>query len=417
MTRSSRTCARCLALHARMAFAALALSGSLAACAARPVGPPAAAAGYVILVSFDGFRHDYLDRGLTPVLDSLARTGLRADGLIPVMPTKTFPNHYAIATGMYAGQHRLVANVFRDDGLGTYSPADRSTVENGAWYGGDPIWVAASRQGLRTASMFWVGSEADVQGTRPDIWHPFNASIAPEARVDSVLGWLQLPPATRPRLLTLYFDFTDTAGSLSGPDSPEADSAIAHADRLMARLVRGTRRMPHADSIAVLVMSDHGMADVRGAVFLDEHGVSLDGVDALFHGPFALFYLDGDSARIQTLKAQLERVPRLTTFERSGLPEEWHWSDPRLGDLIAVADDRWLIGPASQALPAAAHGWPPDFIDMHGLFIASGAGVVQGVRIGAFENVHVHAYVARLLGIRRGEGSADAGPLSPADGF
>src|SRR5690606_2734544 len=142
------------------------------------------------------------------------------------------------------------------------SPADRRTVEDGAWYGGEPIWVAAQRQGLRTASMFWVGSEADVMGVRPDNWHRFDAALPSAARVDSVLTWLAAPPAERPRLLALYFDFTDTAGSLHGPDSPEADSAIAEADRLVRRLVRGTRALPHADSVALVVLSDHGMAAV-----------------------------------------------------------------------------------------------------------------------------------------------------------
>jgi predicted AlkP superfamily pyrophosphatase or phosphodiesterase len=362
-------------------------------------------------VSFDGFRFDYLDRGLTPVLDSLARAGVRADGLIPVMPTKTFPNHYAIATGMYSSQHRLVANVFRDEELGIYSPADRSTVENGAWYAGEPAWVVAQRQGLRTASMFWVGTEADVLGVRPDIWHRFDAAVTAAARVDSVLAWLRLPPEQRPRLLTLYFDFTDNAGSSSGPDSPEADSAIARADRLVGRLVRGTLALPHADSVAFLVMSDHGMAHVRDAVFLDELGVSLDGVEAMFQGPFVTFYLDGDSARMDTLRAALQRVPHTNTYERNELPAAWHWSDPRLGDLITVAEPGWLIARARHPLPAGAHGWPPTMHEMHGVFVASGAGVAAGGRIPAFENVHIHAFVAALLGMAPGSRAADAGPL------
>jgi predicted AlkP superfamily pyrophosphatase or phosphodiesterase len=384
------------------------------ACTAQDAAPPAA---YVILVSFDGFRFDYLDRGVTPVLDSLAREGVRADGLIPVMPTKTFPNHYSIATGMYSSEHRLVANVFRDPQLGIYSPADRTTVENGEWYAGEPDWVAAQRQGLRTASMFWIGTEADVRGVRPDIWHRFDADMAPEARVDSVLAWLRLPPESRPRLLTVYFDFTDNAGSASGPDSPATDSAIALADRLIGRLVRGTLALPHADSIAFLVMSDHGMANVRDAVVLDEHVVSLDGVEAMFHGPFATFYTNGDSARMQTLRADMARVPHTHTYERSELPAAWHWSDPRLGDLITVAEPGWLIAPAHAPIPAGAHGWPPTMREMQGVFVASGAGVSAGERIPAFENVHIHAFVAALLDIAPASGAADAGPLRPPVGY
>ena len=390
------------------------IAAVLASCAARQPDRPAPPASYVVLVSFDGFRHDYVDRGISPVMDSLARAGVRADGLIPVMPTKTFPNHYSIATGMYASEHRLVANVFRDAELGTYSPADRSTVEDGAWYGGEPIWVAAQRQGVRTASMFWVGSEADVQGVRPDTWKRFDAAVPPEARVDSVLAWLRRPAGSRPRLLTLYFDFTDNAGTWSGPRSAEMDSAIAYADRLVGRLVRGVDALPHGDSVAYLLMSDHGMADVRGGVFLDEHAISLEGVHAQYHGPFATLYTGGDSARMNALRADLERVPHVSVYDRSTLPPAWHWSDPRLGDLILVADDGWLIGPSRQELPAGAHGWPSDMRAMHALFVASGAGVSDGVRLPAFENVHIHAFVAKLLGIERGSGSRDAGPLARA---
>jgi predicted AlkP superfamily pyrophosphatase or phosphodiesterase len=260
--------------------------------------------------------------------------------------------------------------------------------------------------------MFWVGSEADVQGVRPDIWHPFDEAVAPAARVDSVLAWLSLPPAQRPRLLTTYFEFTDAAGSRSGPDSPAADSAIARADRMMARLVRGIRMLPHADSVTLLVVSDHGMANVRGAVFLIEHDVALDGVQALFQGPFATFYAEGDSARMRALRAQLARVPHTRTYERNDLPPEWHWSDPRLGDLILVAEPGWLIGWSRHSLIAGAHGWPPSMQDMQGIFIASGPGVRRGARMPAFENVHIHAFIAALLGIRRGGGSAGPGPLA-----
>jgi hypothetical protein len=247
---------------------------------------------------------------------------------------------------------------------------------------------------------------------QPEIWHRFDAAVEPEARVDSVLAWLGLPPAERPRLLTLYFDFTDNAGTWHGPDSPEADSAVARADRMMGRLVHGMRALPHGDSIALLVMSDHGMANVQGAVSLDEHDVSLDGVEALFQGPFVTFYAGGDSARIRSLRAQLERVPHTHTYERRYLPPEWHWSDPRVGDLVMVSDPGWLIMRTRAAFPAGAHGWPPTLRDMHGLFIASGAGVPSGEHIQPLPNVHIHAYVAALLGIAPGAGSADAGPLA-----
>ena len=61
---------------------------------------------YVVLVSFDGFRPDYLDRFPTPSFDRLAEAGARA-ALIPAFPSLTFPAHYSIATGLYPEHHGI----------------------------------------------------------------------------------------------------------------------------------------------------------------------------------------------------------------------------------------------------------------------------------------------------------------------
>jgi predicted AlkP superfamily pyrophosphatase or phosphodiesterase len=330
------------------------------------------------------------------------------------MPSKTFPNHYAIATGMYAGEHGIVANTFADSArAAVYSPADRSMVEDGSWYRGEPIWVSAQRQGLKTGTMFWVGSEADVQGVRPTYWHPFDDDMSDEARVDSVLAWLALPDRLRPRLLTLYFEFTDDAGSAYGPTSPEATAAAARADSMLGRLIRGANALPHGDRVDYVIVSDHGMMATQHAVFLSEH-IDTTGVARILHGPFAVFYLRGDSVRIRSLKAQLAHVPHATVYERSELPAAWHWSDPRLGDLVLVAEPPWLIWPTARAVPAhGAHGWAPESSDdMRGIFVAAGPHVRAAGRIPAFRNVHVHPFLAALLGITPAAGiSGDAAVL------
>ena len=76
---------------------------------------------YVILVSLDGFRWDYGKLYMTPNLDELARTGVKAEALIPSFPTKTFPNHYTIATGLYPDHHGIVNNSFYDPAIGPIS--------------------------------------------------------------------------------------------------------------------------------------------------------------------------------------------------------------------------------------------------------------------------------------------------------
>lgn len=146
-------------------------------------------APYVVLVSLDGFRYDYMDLFETPNLQRVATAGVRADALIPVFPVKTFPNHYSIATGMYADSHGIVGNQFFDPERGaSYSLGDRAAVEDGSWYGGEPIWVTAETQGMVAASYFWVGSEASIMGVRPTEWRRFDSSVPYEDRVDEVVG-------------------------------------------------------------------------------------------------------------------------------------------------------------------------------------------------------------------------------------
>ncbi|MGH7444772.1 MAG: ectonucleotide pyrophosphatase/phosphodiesterase [Longimicrobiales bacterium] len=375
---------------------------------------PASAERYVVLVSFDGFRHDYLDRGLTPTLDSLARAGVRTRGLIPVQPSKTFPNHYAIATGLYAAEHGIVANTFYDPARAAwYSPADRKAVEDGSWYRGEPIWVTAQKQGMKTGTMFWVGSEADVAGVRPTYWKKFDDAMTAEARVDTVLSWLRLPDAARPRLITLYFEFTDDAGSRYGPTSSQANAAIARADSMIARLLTGTSALPFAGRINYVIVSDHGMAEARDAVFLSEYVDTL-GLRFATQGPFAFFYLDGDTTRMDATRAELQRMPHVKVYERAELPAEWHWNDPRIGDLVLVAEPHWQIGRSPRTMrPHGAHGWPPSVSDdMRGIFVAAGPNVVRGGVLPAFRNVHVYPFLAALLGVEPAAGiSGDAAVL------
>jgi len=216
---------------------------------------------YVVMVSLDGFRHDYLDLFPTPNLRRLADRGVRARGLIPVFPVNTFPNHYSIATGMYPDAHGLVSNSFYDPARGeSYSLSDRTTVEDGSWYGGEPIWVTAETQGMVAASFYWVGSEAPVQGIQPTHWRRFDADVPYETRVDQVLEWLSEPEEHRPHMVTLYFEGVDAVGHNFPPESPELADAVVLVDRMIGRLMEGIEALPFGDLVYLIVVSDHGMA-------------------------------------------------------------------------------------------------------------------------------------------------------------
>ena len=360
---------------------------------------------YVVLLSLDGFRADYLERGRSPNLARLAARGVRAAGLVPVFPSKTFPNHYAIATGMYAERHGLVDNAFRDPALGTYSLADRAAVEDGRWYGGEPIWVTAETQGMVAATFFWVGSEAAVRGVRPTFWRRYDAAVPNEARVDQALEWLRLPAERRPHLVLLYMSDVDDAGHAYGPDSPEVDRAIERVDRAVGRLLDGLAALPIAGRVHVVVVSDHGMAHTPAerrtdlAPYLPREGVTVRAT-----GPYAAFDFGGDTARLAATAAALRAaLPHARVFRRDELPERFRYrASPRVPELLVLADESYTLGVGPERRPHAPgqHGYDPALPSMHGIFIAAGPGLRQGVTLPAFENLHVYALVAHLLGLR-----------------
>lgn len=360
---------------------------------------------YLVLVSLDGMHPDFVERAHTPALDRIAASGVRAEGLIPVYPTKTFPNHYSIATGLYAARHGLVDNAFYDPALGaTYGLWDREAVQDGRWYGGEPIWVTAERQGVTSASYFWVGTEAPIRGVQPTYFKYYDGSVPNEARVDTVLHWLSLPEAERPRLVLLYFSEPDATAHAHGPGAAAVDSAVMAVDRVLARLLDGLAALPIAEQVHVVVVSDHGMADVPpGNVIELEDLVDLEGVRAIDNTTQVMLHFDGDEDRLwEVFEALQERLENATVYLRDETPAHWRYRrNPRIGDMLVAAEVGWIIRTrqARPTTPRGMHGWDPRSPAMRGIFMATGPALRTGARVDAFENVHVHPLVARLLGI------------------
>ena len=362
---------------------------------------------YVVVVSFDGFRHDYLERFDTPNLDRFEADGIRADALIPVYPVKTFPNHYSIATGLYPANHGIVGNEFYDpDRDKIYSVSDRASVSDGSWYGGEPFWVTAERQGMVSASFFWVGTEAPVGGIQPTFWFEFDAGVPNDERVDTVVAWLRLPPEQRPHIITLYFEETDDAGHNGAVDSDRVRRAVGEMDRLAGRLLSGIESLPHGGQVNIVIVSDHGMSPFYSDRFYHLRDmISLEGVRTFEAGAHMVLYVDGNEARISSLGEELDALmPHAAVYRVGDVPKRLHYEGPsRLGDLVIVPELGWFVVPWSEAqrppFSGWTHGWDPASTDMHGIFLAKGPGVRASGRIPAFENVHIYPLLVALLGL------------------
>ena len=369
-----------------------------------------------ILVSFDGWRWDYDTKAPAPALRALMARGVRTQGLIPAYPSKTVPNHYTIATGLYPGHHGMIANVIRDPGTGrVFRRTDRAEVQNPMWWGGEPIWNTAQRQGLIAATMFWPGSEAPVGGMQPRYWREFDATVPPEARVDQVLTWLDAPAADRPSLVTLYFDEVDVMGHWYGPDSGQVKDAIVHTDAQLGRLVEGLAARRLLDGTNLVVVSDHGMAPTtqRQTIFVDDY-VSLNDIEIADINP-TLGVIPKPERLDAVYRALANAHPRLSMYRADDTPESWHLrGQPRVPPITGVADEGWVVlrradfaeywkrGPTG-----GQHGYDPAVRTMQGIFVAAGPAFKVGAALPAMENVNVYRAVALALGIEPRETDAD----------
>ena len=389
----------------RAAFAALLL---LVGCAqVQAPLPPAGAplAPTIVLVSLDGFRADYLERYGAPALKRIAEEGVRADYLLSIFPTKTFPNHYTLVTGLYPDRHGIVSNTVYDEGLGRgFRISDRSAVGDGTWWEGEPIWVTLQKQGMLAAPFFWPGSEAEIGGVRPQYFRSFDNDIPADTRIEWVIDALKRPPDERPVFLTFYLSDVDGAGHRHGPDSEQVMRTVARVDSLVARLYARLREEGFAEYVNLIVTSDHGMAATSAdrVVFLDDY-IDLDEVYVRDLDPVAM--LQPVSREPDEILGQLGSVPNVTFYRRNNLPEHLHYgTHRRIPELIGLADDGWRITTRSSfernpsRFDGGTHGYDPSLPSMHGIFLARGPDFAQGIRVPAFSNVHVYALMTHLLG-------------------
>lgn len=379
----------------------------LAACQAPSTKPSKRTYSPLILISIDGFRANYFDRGITPTLKMLADDGVHATALQPSFPTLTFPNHYTLVTGLYPDHHGMVANTMWDPVLGKFAMSNRDAGRDRRWWdGGEPIWVTAEKQGLHTATMFWPGSEADTHGYRPDYYLPWDGKVSADERVDQVLQWIDLPADKRPQFITLYLDKVDHEGHEHGPDSTEVADAMRNYDAALARFIEELKKRDLYKNANIIIVSDHGMTSVDGSRFIIlDKWIDLDDVNLVTAGVVTeLTPKPGHEDVIDKMVAPHEHA---TCWRKGDVPARLHYGhNPRVPAVVCVAEDGWRIETQSfmdrpgHREDGGEHGYDNDDPNMRALFIAHGPAFKQGLVVPEFANVNVYPLLAHLLGVK-----------------
>jgi len=362
---------------------------------------------YVILISMDGFRWDYIYRGITPNLNKLADEGVHALSLRPSFPSKTFPNHYSIITGMYPENHGIIFNSFTNTFTGeTYRIGDTISTRQSKWYKGEAFWETANRHNIKTASFFWVGSEQDVDYKRPTYFYHYNQNISFEERVNGVIKWLQLPENERPQFITLYFEEPDSKGHSFGPNSPETNKAIALVDSMLGLLIDKLKNIGMEDKVNIIVVSDHGMTEISDKRIINIEEILKD-YKCKFYGMGTSIMIDAEPDKLNEIYQTLKKNEKnYRVYMKDEIPEYFHFSkNPFILPIIVIAETGWTLVTNEYFKRTRSysirgeHGFDNHNLDMHGIFIAKGPAFRSGYKTGTLWNVDVYPLLCKIFNI------------------
>ncbi|HOJ36678.1 MAG TPA: alkaline phosphatase family protein [Ignavibacteriales bacterium] len=356
---------------------------------------------YTILVSFDGFRWDYLKRNITPNIDKMIENGVHAVSLKPVYPSITFPNHISIISGVYPQNHNIISNFFKDiKNNKEYKITDTFEVRNPYWYNCEPFWETAEKNGIKTSAYFWPFSDNSIPFKRPSIYKKYDHFFPYTQRVDSILSWITLPYNQRPKFFTLYFDATDTYGHKFGTDSKEIDSIIVVLDNLVGSLINGLKKTNLLDSTNIVLVSDHGMYNIKGVINLYEHLKTFK-YEKVTSG--TIFSIEAKKQK-DVYKKLKENENNYKVYLKKDIPNYLNIKKAKfLGNILVVPEPGYIVtdNPKTEyeAKLKASHGWDNNFIHMHGIFVATGPSFKKNYKIGTLSNIDIYPLLCKIYNI------------------
>lgn len=359
--------------------------------------------GYVVVVSFDGFRWDYSDLYETPNFDLMAQNGVKAKHLMPSFPTNTFPNHYTLATGLYPDHHGIINNSFYAPELdGIYRIGNSEMVTNADAYFGEPIWVTAEEQGVKSASYFWVGSEADIRGISPSFWYAYDENVPYISRVDQVIKWLKKPLSERPGLILLYFDEPDGIAHRYGPEHQETSEVVSYLDSVLGYLRSELSNLEYGELVNLIVLSDHGMGPITSDRYVNLEDYIKDEWAISIVGGNPVYLIQPEEGCADSITKVLDDLEGVSAWQKEDIPERLHYgTSSRFPGIVVVADSTWSIGTRTDAsnYSGGAHGYDNSYTAMNAIFYAEGPAFKKNYTSESFSNVEVYGIIAHLLGL------------------
>jgi hypothetical protein len=260
----------------------------------------------VLMISIDGLKPEYVthadEHGLhIPTLRRFVQEGTYAEGVIPSLPTVTYPNHTTLITGVWPAEHGILNNQ-------VFDPEHKL---DGAWYWYaesikvPTLWDAAHQAGIGTASVSWPVSvnATSVDTLIPEYWRSnsvgegknaqdrylMNAISRPDgalAEMEQRLGpymagndtsvehgdevrtqfALDILSRKKPGFMTIHLSAMDSSEHAFGPFSAEANKTLEAVDGMVARLM--TAALKNDPQTKVVIVSDHGFLNITHTVNL-----------------------------------------------------------------------------------------------------------------------------------------------------
>ncbi|KAK3576513.1 hypothetical protein CHS0354_034187 [Potamilus streckersoni] len=365
----------------------------------------------VLLVSFDGFRWDYLLNMTknTPNFNRIIKNGVYARrGLKNCFVTKTYPNHYTIVTGQYEETHGIVGNDFYDPLYNeTFMANNDSQVRDPKWFnmGGQPIWVTNQLADIerRSGVVYWPGDAASVDGVLPSHYLPYTGYLKNKTRIDTVLDWFTVKNPIN--LGLLYFEEPDSIGHIYGPYSEQVVGMVEALDKdVLGYLLHRLEEAELLDKINLIITSDHGMANISD---IEKNKIDLD----QYVNPLSYRVLNGNpvisilpvpntTAMIDEIFRNLSGRPNLNVYRKEEIPVDYHFThNRRIMPIVVVPDEGYWISYNKSGTSVGVHGYNNSLSSMHPIFLAMGPGFKNGVSVDTFNNVDIYPLLCHLLKI------------------